>query len=148
MILYCELSFNFFQSPRCKICSSEPIVKSSNHLFLDLPKVQPAIFCSKKCNSILDSIIKSNPMYAGHVCLLFLFFVFCFLFVCLFDSMASYSISLSWKVWKARWIVIFFWVWSGGGGTLIVNLFTLSVCFFFFIQPVCISHPMYRYFDN
>ena len=30
---------DLLQSPRCKICSSEPKVRSSNHLFLDLPKV-------------------------------------------------------------------------------------------------------------
>ncbi len=29
------------QSPRCKMCSSHPVIKTSNHLFLDLAKVQP-----------------------------------------------------------------------------------------------------------
>ncbi|XP_014665917.1 PREDICTED: methionine--tRNA ligase, cytoplasmic-like [Priapulus caudatus] len=29
--------------PRCKVCSAKPVVKTSEHLFLDLPKVEPAL---------------------------------------------------------------------------------------------------------
>ncbi|XP_053963720.1 methionine--tRNA ligase, cytoplasmic [Anastrepha ludens] len=29
--------------PRCKVCSSAPIVRSSNQLFLDLPKIEPQL---------------------------------------------------------------------------------------------------------
>ena len=36
-ILYC---IHPLQKPRCKTCSSEPHIRSSNHLFLDLSKVQ------------------------------------------------------------------------------------------------------------
>lgn len=31
------------KDPKCKICSSTPIVKASKHLFLDLPKMEPVI---------------------------------------------------------------------------------------------------------
>lgn len=29
--------------PRCKLCSSPPVVKSSNHLFIDLPSIEPEL---------------------------------------------------------------------------------------------------------
>ena len=28
------------KSPKCKVCSSTPVIKSSEHLFLDLPQVK------------------------------------------------------------------------------------------------------------
>lgn len=31
------------KNPRCKVCRAAPILKSSNHLFLDLPKLKPDI---------------------------------------------------------------------------------------------------------
>lgn len=31
------------KNPRCKICRSQPEVKTSRHLFLDLPKLQPML---------------------------------------------------------------------------------------------------------
>jgi len=30
-------------NPKCKICKSKPIVKQSNHLFIDLPKLEPEL---------------------------------------------------------------------------------------------------------
>ncbi len=41
--------------PRCKVCNSSPHIKSSDHLFLDIGKLQP------ECESFL-----SNSMYKGH----------------------------------------------------------------------------------
>lgn len=35
-------------NPKCQVCGSTPIIKSSNHLFLDLPKLQPKIEKWKK----------------------------------------------------------------------------------------------------
>ena len=39
------LLFIYFstQKPRCKVCRATPIVKTSKHLFLDLPKLEPAL---------------------------------------------------------------------------------------------------------
>ena len=31
------------QNPRCKVCSTSPIIKHSEHLFLDLPKLEPQL---------------------------------------------------------------------------------------------------------
>ena len=31
------------KDPKCKICSSTPVIRTSKHLFLDLPKLEPAI---------------------------------------------------------------------------------------------------------
>ncbi|XP_046333263.2 methionine--tRNA ligase, cytoplasmic-like [Haliotis rufescens] len=31
------------KKPKCKICSSTPVIKTSQHLFLDLPKVEPQL---------------------------------------------------------------------------------------------------------
>lgn len=31
------------KSPKCKLCRSTPVVKSSQHLFLDLPKIEPEL---------------------------------------------------------------------------------------------------------
>jgi methionyl-tRNA synthetase len=31
------------KNPRCKICSSNPIIKKSMHLFIDLPKIEPML---------------------------------------------------------------------------------------------------------
>ncbi|RWS29485.1 Methionine--tRNA ligase: cytoplasmic-like protein [Leptotrombidium deliense] len=41
------------KNPRCKTCSNTPIVKSSKHLFLDLPKLQPQLeeWFEKNCDS-------------------------------------------------------------------------------------------------
>lgn len=36
------------KTPRCKVCSNPPIIKSSQHLFLDLPKVKFKIFFLKE----------------------------------------------------------------------------------------------------
>lgn len=35
------------KAPRCKTCSSAPIIGSSQHLFLDLPKVNVNLFTKK-----------------------------------------------------------------------------------------------------
>lgn len=52
--LWSPLLLNFsLQKPQCKLCRSCPVVKSSRHLFLDLPKVSrpfphlglPSFFC-------------------------------------------------------------------------------------------------------
>jgi methionyl-tRNA synthetase len=34
------------KSPKCKVCSNTPIVRSSEHLFLDLPQVRNTIYKS------------------------------------------------------------------------------------------------------
>ena len=31
------------QNPRCKVCSTTPVIKTSEHLFLDLPTLQPRV---------------------------------------------------------------------------------------------------------
>ncbi|XP_033624324.1 methionine--tRNA ligase, cytoplasmic-like isoform X2 [Asterias rubens] len=31
------------KNPRCKVCSSSPVIKTSEHLFLDLPKLEPQL---------------------------------------------------------------------------------------------------------
>ncbi|EDV21001.1 uncharacterized protein TRIADDRAFT_31114, partial [Trichoplax adhaerens] len=31
------------KAPRCKVCKSQPVIKSSKHLFLDLPKIEPQL---------------------------------------------------------------------------------------------------------
>ncbi len=31
------------KNPKCKICSSNPIIKDTNHLFIDLPKIEPEL---------------------------------------------------------------------------------------------------------
>ncbi|XP_041459486.1 methionine--tRNA ligase, cytoplasmic-like [Lytechinus variegatus] len=31
------------KKPRCKVCSATPVIKSSKHLFVDLPKLEPAL---------------------------------------------------------------------------------------------------------
>ncbi|XP_033115540.1 methionine--tRNA ligase, cytoplasmic-like [Anneissia japonica] len=31
------------KKPRCKVCSNSPVIRSSKHLFLDLPKLQPTL---------------------------------------------------------------------------------------------------------
>ncbi|XP_071941977.1 methionine--tRNA ligase, cytoplasmic-like [Antedon mediterranea] len=40
------------KNPRCKVCNSSPVIRSSKHLFLDLPKLQPTLekFLNKSTN--------------------------------------------------------------------------------------------------
>ncbi|XP_071960826.1 methionine--tRNA ligase, cytoplasmic-like [Antedon mediterranea] len=40
------------KKPRCKVCNSSPVISSSKHLFLDLPKLQPTLekFLDKSIN--------------------------------------------------------------------------------------------------
>lgn len=50
--------------PRCKLCSSSPEVRSSNHLFLDLPSIEPDLnlwlaACSKQWSSNARIICES-----------------------------------------------------------------------------------------
>lgn len=46
------------KEPRCKTCSKTPVIKSSNHLFLDLPKLTPAL--ETYLNSTMDSNYWTN----------------------------------------------------------------------------------------
>jgi methionyl-tRNA synthetase len=41
------------KEPRCKVCSTTPIIKSSQHLFLDLPKLTPML--DEWINKTIDS---------------------------------------------------------------------------------------------
>ncbi|OWF40602.1 Methionine--tRNA ligase, cytoplasmic [Mizuhopecten yessoensis] len=46
------------KSPKCKLCKSTPIVKTSDHLFLDLPKMEP--FLQKHLDSAYSTGTWSN----------------------------------------------------------------------------------------
>lgn len=46
---------DFFQEPQCKVCRQTPVIRSSKHLFLDLPKVCFSHFIERPEPSILSS---------------------------------------------------------------------------------------------
>ncbi|XP_019851279.1 PREDICTED: methionine--tRNA ligase, cytoplasmic-like isoform X2 [Amphimedon queenslandica] len=50
------------KSPRCSICSSTPVVKQSNHLFLDLEKLQSPVFDWAQ-KSISEGVWSQNAQF-------------------------------------------------------------------------------------
>ncbi|MCK4521904.1 MAG: methionine--tRNA ligase [Nanoarchaeota archaeon] len=37
------LNLNELKNPKCRICGSKPVIKETNHLFIDLPKIEPEL---------------------------------------------------------------------------------------------------------
>ena len=54
------------KEPRCKTCSGTPVIKSSNHLFLDLPKLTPML--EGYLNSTMDSNFWTNTAQVRRCC--------------------------------------------------------------------------------
>lgn len=64
------------QKPQCKVCRSCPVVRSSQHLFLDLPKVsqsfpQTALEESSSASSLSQPHTDSQLLSGGFVCFIF-----------------------------------------------------------------------------
>lgn len=58
------------QKPQCKVCRSCPVVRSSQHLFLDLPKVSQS-FPQSASSPLPQPHADSQLLSSGFICFIF-----------------------------------------------------------------------------